>query len=358
MTPSKIIHIIDSLKKGGAEILLKNTIDLLPEYDHLVIYFQKDNDFHTQFNTSCRLKYLEHQGWGQIFRTIRALRRTIKNEKPFIVHSHLFLSSLLGRLATPKNISLVNTLHSVYSVDAFKKNKKSLWAERRTLKRHHTLIAVSKFVLDDYLSFVPFKGKRFVLHNFLPDIFFECKNNRGVRNGNLKCIAIGNLKEAKNYNYLLKIFDLIKDMPISLDIYGDGNLKGELCKTIEDKKLNIRLRGIADNIKSTLGGYDLFIQASEHEGFGLSVIEAIASKLPVFISDIPVFREITDSHAHFFPLNDARETAAILENISLKESLLYKHIENSYEYSRKKFSQETYKKKILDIYSNITLSQI
>jgi glycosyltransferase involved in cell wall biosynthesis len=354
MTAGKIIHVIDSLKKGGAEILLKNTIDLLPEYDHLVIYFQKDNDFSAQFDTSCRLKCLEHKGWGQILRTISNLRKAIKNEKPFIVHSHLFLSSLLTRLATPKNILLVNTLHSVYSVDAFGKNKKSLWAERWTLKKHHSLIAVSKFVLDDYLSFVPFKGKRFVLHNFLPDFFFENKNNRPVRNGNLKCIAIGNLKEAKNYGYLLNVFDLVNDMPISLDIYGDGNLKGELHKIIEKKKLNIRLCGTADNVKKILGGYDLFIQASEHEGFGLSVIEAMAAKLPVFISDIPVFREVTNQFAHFFPLHEEQKTAEILKKFCSDDQLLYEHVEKAYEYCLSNFNEKQYKKKLLEIYSDIS----
>ncbi|HKC36628.1 MAG TPA: glycosyltransferase [Chitinophagaceae bacterium] len=322
------------------------------------MYFQKDNDFPIQFNASCRLKYLEHKGWRQIFRTIRNLRRTIKNEKPFIVHSHLFLSSLLTRLATPKNIPVVNTLHSVYSVDAFGKNKKSLWAERLSLKKHHSLVAVSKFVLDDYLSFVRFKGNRFVLHNFLPGSFFENKNNRPVKNGNLKCVAIGNLKEAKNYDYLLKVFELIKDMPISLDIYGDGDLKASLCEIIETKKLNIRLCGTATDIKNVLGGYDLFIQASEHEGFGLSVIEAIASKLPVFISDIPVFREITNNYAHFFPLHDIDRAVVLLRSLLQDTERKGLYVEQAYKMAKVRYSQAAYRDQLLKIYDSVVNEKI
>ena len=69
------------------------------------------------------------------------------------------------------------------------------------MKKRHTLIAVSDYVLIDYLRFVSFKGKRFVLYNFLPEDYFK-KVECGTGNAPCKCIAVGTLKEAKNYPYL------------------------------------------------------------------------------------------------------------------------------------------------------------
>lgn len=350
-----IIHVIDSLKMGGAEVLLKNTIPILPEYDHLVIYLEDDIQQHAVFDLNARLICLKHKGWKNVRKTVISLRKVIKKESPFVVHSHLFFSSLVARLATPRSVPLINTLHSIYSVDAFGKNKKSLWAERMTLKKHHSLIAVSGFVLDDYLAFVPFKGKRYTLYNFLPDIFFEDGHSKTSRKETLKCIAVGNLKEAKNYPYLLAIMEKVRDLPITLDIYGKGQLKKVLQNIIDDRKLRVRLCGSANNIKNILSGYDLFIQASSHEGFGLSVIEAIASRLPVFISDIPVFREVTGNHAHFFSLKNEQEAADALTKLSQNVNLLYNYTDKAYEHAYVNYNAETYRRRVIEIYNNPSL---
>ena len=352
---SLIIHVINDLSLGGAELLLINTLKLLPEYEHIVVYLFAGKDLAEKFNDqNVELICLHHKGWRSIFSSARKLKTIIKKRKPALVHSHLFESTICARLAVPASVPLVSTLHSLYSKDAFEKNQKSVWAEKFTLKRRHNIIGVSKYVLNDYLKFIAFKGERFVLYDFLPDNFFDLKPPESSA-GQLKCIAIGNLKEVKNYNYLLEIFLNLQNKNITLDIYGEGNLRNKLQEKIDQLGLPVVLKGFAPDTRSLFKNYDLFIQASVYEGFGLSVIEAMASGTPVLLSDIPVFHEISNDLAHFFPLQDSRRAAELLYCLNDNEKKRNQYIEKAYDHCREKYSEHIYKNKLLEIYSHILL---
>ena len=354
--PETLLHIIDNLSIGGAEILLKNTIDSLPEFEHIVVYLNEGPD--QKIFDSKKIKYynLNHTGWASLPATILKLRNLVRSESPLLVHSHLIISTLVARLSVPATIPLVSTLHSELSMDAFSQNKLSLWLEKLTLKKRHSLVAVSNHVMQDYLKSVSFSGKKFVLYNFLTDVFFDGPKKKSPATF-LKCVAVGNLKTAKNYDYLLDIFKHPGLTNIHLDIYGTGDLEAALQDKINKEKLPVTLKGNGSDPHVFLKEYDLFIQASSHEGFGLSVIEAMASGLPVLLSDIPVFREVTNNHAHFFPLNNAKVSAELLEELNSDPVKLNRFTDTAYEWCKLQFNARTYKARLLDIYSQITTSQ-
>jgi glycosyltransferase involved in cell wall biosynthesis len=353
MRSKEIIHIIDSLGLGGAEILLQRTIALLPEWKHTVIYLDDPADLKAGFPGQTRFVRIGYTGLKSLPLAVLKLRKEIKRTQPQLVHAHLLNSSLLARLAVPRNIPLVQSLHSIYSIDSFLKNRKSLLAERLTTSKRHALVAVSKFVLDDYRAYVPFKGKGFVLYNFLPDHYFK-KHELPDAQPFLRCIAVGNLKSAKNYGYLLEVFRHLTGTGITLDIYGTGTLREGLQAQIDRDALPVRLCGVGNNLSEKMGEYNLFIQASEHEGFGLSVIEAMAAGVPAFVSDIPVFREITGEHAHFFPLNDAQAAAKKLALLAQDSNARNRHIDAAYTFSKDRYNAKVYREQLLQIYNNIT----
>ena len=108
-----------------------------------------------------------------------------------------------------------------------------------------------------------------------------------------------------------------------------------------------------DDIPSILEQYDYFIQASSHEGFGISVIEAMASGIPTILSDIPVFREITNGLATFFPLNNVTKAAAIIkETVLSKEPIT--NTEEAFQFVSNNYSAKNYRDKLLNIYSQVT----
>jgi glycosyltransferase involved in cell wall biosynthesis len=92
-----------------------------------------------------------------------------------------------------------------------------------------------------------------------------------------------------------------------------GNQKKELLRVVE------RL-GIGSNVECTgfvtdqevvhmLNSSRLFVFPSTDEGFGLTVLEAMASGLPCVLSDLPAFRENFGSVAVFAEVGNARNLA-------------------------------------------------
>ena len=72
---------------------------------------------------------------------------------------------------------------------------------------------------------------------------------------------------------------------------GTSDLKAHLA--LSPVRERIRLLGQRDDIPDLLAAADLFVFPSSEEGFGGTMVEAMALRLPVVASDIPPLREVT-----------------------------------------------------------------
>jgi glycosyltransferase involved in cell wall biosynthesis len=349
-----ILHLINTLGLGGAEILFANTLPLLPDYDHVICYLSAPYDLAPRLPdhpTYC----LNHKGMKGALGTLMRLRKVIRKHRPDIIHTHLLESTWLGRLACPRKTAFAFSVHSIMSEDAFKPNPASLRMEKLTMRKRHNLIGVSETVVEDYVRHTGFSGGRFVLYNFVPDAFFrpERLQAKGEQRGVLRCVSVGNLKAVKNQAYILEALSLLKGMPISLDIYGEGPLRGALQGMIDAEGLDVRLMGARQDISGLLGGYDLFIGTSLHEGYGLVVLEAMAAGLPVVLSDIPVFREISGGHALFANLSNPETLAVLLRRLLSREKETDRMVKDAYEHAERIARKEIYSKSLHNIYNKV-----
>ena len=84
------------------------------------------------------------------------------------------------------------------------------------------------------------------------------------------------------------------------------------------------LKGEVNNIQQIIPQYDLFVMASTFEGFSLSVLEAMAMRMPLLLSDNPSFREQCEDNAWYFSLSDAKELADQIVLLStIDKAVLY-----------------------------------
>jgi len=124
-------------------------------------------------------------------------------------------------------------------------------------------------------------------------------------------LFIGRLSPNKRIDRLVELVHLLKkDVPgIKLYVAGSQwrNEQKKLDALVAEKNLgkNVVFTGeISENEKlSLLSKAEFFVSASEYEGFGISVIEAMAAGLPVIANDIESFRNFIRNGENGFLIN-------------------------------------------------------
>ena len=106
-------------------------------------------------------------------------------------------------------------------------------------------------------------------------------------------VQVGRLEKIKGQHLLIKAAKKLVNCGItnfSIDIIGHGSQYESLLEMIKENHLeeNVHLLGLKDReyVYSHLCNYDLLVQPSLSEGFGLSIAEGIAAGISVLTSDL------------------------------------------------------------------------
>lgn len=355
----KILHIINSLTRGGAETLLVNSLTpggLNEHADNYLVYFIKGDYLSSLVDKNVKQVCLNYKGGLDIIRLIRQLHKLIREHDFDIIHTHLNPSDFYVNLVRPKKIPQVHTVHIAYSTDVDTRPI-NIFLERKLYfeKKFANLIFLSEFTQKDFLDTVKFKGRSFVLNNFIDDAFFihQPKQYHPSLQRNLKMVAVGNFRPQKNYLYLLEIFKQLKNYNITLDIYGGGGNIEQCRQVINEHGLNITLKGPVSNVNDVIAEYDVFIMPSSNEGFPLSVFEAMAAGVPVMLSDIAPLTTIVKDNAIYFKLNEAEKAAMQIAAIYKGDTDMNNLSVKAKQYAEGMVRRKIYIDKLLKIYGQV-----
>lgn len=349
-----ILHIIDYLGRGGAEVMLVKVIKELTEYNNIVVTLNPQNHFGDEFY--CDAYYCLNMGsFAKFPLAVLKLKQLIKKNKIDIVHSHLFSATLVARLATPRNIPLITTIHTnVTASNDYKKWYLKVLEGISYRFRKSIIVGVSKVVLDQYFAFLHHKPyKKYLLHTFVDTHQFEniTVPVPGEKKNIFRLVTIGALRYPKNQQYLIRAFELLKNENFELHIYGTGVLQKELEESIRVSGVNVVLKGEVKNAAGLLSQYDLYVMPSEFEGFSLSVLEAMAMQIPLLLSDIPSFREQCEETAVYFDLDNTEDFVQKIKNMVQDKSQLNKMSLAAKERVMNNFTLEHHMKGLRKIYS-------
>ncbi|MFZ1306448.1 MAG: glycosyltransferase [Ferruginibacter sp.] len=314
----KIIHFIFNLSRGGAETMLVRVIKELPEYEHVVVTLFPGNNFGTELQCKKWICLNIHSLVALPLAFLK-FRKLVKEEKPDLVHTHLFWPTLVARLSVSKRIPLITTIHAFIATSGEYKHGYIRFLDKLSYKfRKSIIIVVAKGALDEYFSFLnlnPYKA--YALYTFVDVARFNIDRiTAAKKNDTFRLVAVGALRLQKNYPYIINAMALIKDKNIELDIYGTGNLQTELQHQIDSTGAKVFLKGEVNNIEAIIPQYDLFVMSSTYEGFSLGILEAMAMRMPLLLSDIASFKEQCEDNAWYFSLEDEQDAASQIVALS------------------------------------------
>ena len=324
----KIVHFIFNLSRGGAETMMVRVIKELPEYEHVVFTLFPGNNFGEELQCK-KWICLNIKSVFTLPLAFFKFSKLVKAENPDLVHTHLFWPTLVARLSLPKKIPLITTIHAFIATSGEYKHWYIRFLDKLSYKfRKSIIIVVAKGALEEYFSFLHLKPyKAYALYTFVDIERFNVDRLTAEKNNDtFKLVAVGALRLQKNYPYIINAMALIKDKNIELDIYGAGNLQAELQQQINSTGAKVFLKGEVNNIEAIIPQYELFVMSSTYEGFSLGVLEAMAMRMPLLLSNIASFKEQCVDNAWYFSLADVQDAASQIASLSVadKDLLLEK----------------------------------
>lgn len=306
----KILFILNSNGVGGAEVSIKRMCesyftdaDVLTMWGHPNV--QKD---FWKFSHNGRVVSLSDKKLSiiELFKIIHKLINYINNNNYDVIQTQLkgadIIIGLLVFFKLIKKKKLIASLRNSfdYYYGGSLKNKIIGKVHKILLKLVYDRIVVIS--LQDLEKFKTFYGdKLVVIENGINYKNFKAKKTYDFDKEEIKIAMVGNIKYRKGYDRLIELFDLMKNekKKYVFNIAGgveDNNLLEFLLESSKRyKNIEVIYNGKVSNINSFLLDNDIFLSLSRMEGLPISVLEAMAVKLPIILSDIEAHKLIVDN---------------------------------------------------------------
>jgi glycosyltransferase involved in cell wall biosynthesis len=315
----RILQVIDSLRIGGAEVLVRN---MAPRFvqrgiDCEVLVLSRS---HSSLEASLQAAGVKLLDTGNIDlyspRQIGPLSKIMRGFD--LVHVHLFPAQLWAVLAAGMQPGrLVTTEHSTF-------NSRRRWWFRPLdawmYSRYAQIACISEATAEEMARWCPHaKHKLRVVPNGIPlETFMNARpaDLAGRGDGMIKVVCVARFESQKDQATLLRAVALVQG--IHLFLLGDGPLRPNLEQLARHLGVSNRVSfmGFRDDVPEILKACDVYVQATTFEGFGIAACEAMAAGLPVIANDVTGLADLVQGAGVLTPVGDYESLARELKGLA------------------------------------------
>lgn len=361
----KILHVITSLRVGGAEKLIVDIVPAMKKYGHEVDVFVFDG-IETPFLQQLKEKgvYVIRYNKGQSaynLRNIVQLRRLLPQYD--IVHSHntacQYYVSIARHLCDCTNTYFITTEHSTENRrrEFFIFRYLDLWM----YLQYSAIIAISEQASKRIRNFIK-KGLNIrVIYNGIDLQKFATANplidEKIMKrdNGDFIISMVAGFRKEKDQDTLIKSLMFLPEN-CKLWLVGDG-VRRLTCEALVQKLGLINrvvFTGVRTDVPNILKASDIVVMSSHWEGFGLAAVEGMAAGKPVIASNVDGLAQIVGDAGLLFEHSNAEALALQIDKLRVNREYYHDIAERCLKRAFIFDIKETVKK-YLQIYSDIKL---
>ncbi len=351
-----------SLGLGGAETLVLSYLKNLDprKYSLFVCYLrEKPDDLSEEMSgyaTMINLKIKNKFNPLTIFQLLKVLREI----QPDITHTHLFQPRIYTTLANLfyRKTVLITHKHSIVNI---KKHHLFILLEMVINFANKKIIAISESVKNSLskFEFIP-HNKIFVLHNCID---YQKFNKEAVKKNNfdgndIVIGIVGRIEKVKGIEYLILAMKIIlaKFPNVKLEIIGDGSELSNLKSLAESSGISksVFFFGKFKDVIPFYKRMDIFVLPSVLEGFGIVLLEAMASGIPVVATNVNGIKEVVADMKNglLIPSRNPEAIAQAVIKLIENPELTYNLVNNGLERARN-FDIQSHINKLENLYTNL-----
>ncbi len=411
----KVLHLISSGGLFGAERVVLN---LAGKSERIISFVGAINNSHNPHleiieeakNLGLNTVIFDSRGKFDLG-TIGAIKRFIIENKIDIVHTHNYKSDFIGFIATKlAGAKWIATHHGWIGTD--KKLKLYEKMDSFILKRAQKIVSVYSKMKQNFLQKNIKEELLEVIDNGIPIEKFDrqIRNEQirsllGIRPGDCAIVIVGRLSKEKGHEIFLKAAaEMIKldsrfrgnditrtgnditrtgnditrtgnditrtgndsgasgndkenSYGIKFIIVGDGPLREELKQQTHDLNLSeyVVFTGIREDMPAVYAACDMMVNASYAEGLPMTILEAMASHLPVIATDVGAVGEAIKDQENGILLQpgDAHQLALKMIELGQDKEKRQRLAQKAYQDVCDRFSDTRMAERYQEIYHSI-----
>lgn len=309
-TTPLVVHLIYRLDIGGLETLLVDSINRMPpeRYRHAVVCLTGYTEFAGRIERPGVELYALDKAPGLGLASHLRLFKLLRRLRPAILHTYNLGTIEYQAVALLAGVPV--RIHAEHGRDA---------SDPQGLNRKHNLLRrLLARVIDRYVPVshdlarwldtvvgLPARKVDTIINGVDTERFragapLDPAAAAWRADGAFVIGAVGRLQDVKNHAGLIDAFARLRarvpDQKLRLVLVGDGPLRARLeaQAAASGAGADIVFAGAHANVAAVLGGFSLFALPSIAEGTPVTLLEAMASELPVVASDVGGIPEVVD----------------------------------------------------------------
>lgn len=354
------MYLLFSFTVGGIERLMVDIANGMSKKHNVTVCIINDyylKELIDELDVSINVVLMKRPAGSGKIKCMLDVYREVRKVNPDVLHCqgmNCIQASLLVKLLMPK-VRIYNTVHDVNNYSRY--NKMQVILGNVMCKK---IVAISKAVEKEILDKSVPENRVEVIFNAIDTDKFKCSDAKKFDRDN---IVIGNIARVypvkKGQDLLIRAIAELMSKGYNIKcIFAGEPMKGNM-KYIDElndlaESLNVKDRieflGNVMDVPGVIEDIDIFVLPSRFEGFGISVIEAMAMKRLCVVCDIEGPREIISSNklGYVFKTGDYTDLADKLEKaVNNYNSFDYDFIRN---YVEDKYSIKNMLVKLEKIY--------